>query len=189
MLAATLALGALAGSAIASSLTSPVDAMNMFTKRISSGCSTSGPTSCHNTTRQTDLCCFESPGVRAPSSQGVERVADAGVCVGSSSPDPVLGHQSLDWPLEQLDHSRCVDVVAGGSSRLLTLSDNAQVFGPTSPYSSDASFCVPRSYFWIRSCDGTFTENCDSSRDYTDIAGVRHSFLGIRLRAHRLHSS
>jgi ribonuclease T2 len=27
-------------------------------------CGTSGPASCQNTTVQTDLCCFESPGVR-----------------------------------------------------------------------------------------------------------------------------
>ena len=30
-----------------------------------SGCLTGGPQSCHNTTTQTDLCCFEAPGVSA----------------------------------------------------------------------------------------------------------------------------
>ena len=30
-----------------------------------SGCLTDGPQSCHNTTAQTDLCCFEAPGVSA----------------------------------------------------------------------------------------------------------------------------
>ena len=65
MLAATLALGAaLAGTAVAGpSPFTPLGPMDLF-KRISSGCSTSGPASCHNTTKETDLCCFESPGVR-----------------------------------------------------------------------------------------------------------------------------
>ena len=31
--------------------------------RASSGCPTGGQISCHNTTTQTNLCCFESPGV------------------------------------------------------------------------------------------------------------------------------
>ncbi len=30
-----------------------------------SGCLTDGPLSCHNTTAQSDLCCFEAPGVSA----------------------------------------------------------------------------------------------------------------------------
>ena len=30
-----------------------------------SGCSTTGPLSCHNTTVQDDLCCFNAPGVSA----------------------------------------------------------------------------------------------------------------------------
>jgi hypothetical protein len=32
-------------------------------------CGTNGETSCQNTTVQTDLCCFESPGVRQPKSR------------------------------------------------------------------------------------------------------------------------
>lgn len=53
----------LAGFAYASPFFSPaLGPMDLF-KRISSGCGTSGPASCHNLTRETDLCCFESPGV------------------------------------------------------------------------------------------------------------------------------
>ena len=64
MLSAALLLAALGGLSWAyPSGTTPFDDMHVF-KRISSGCGTSGQTSCHNTTRQTDLCCFESPGVR-----------------------------------------------------------------------------------------------------------------------------
>lgn len=66
MLAIALSLAALGGLALASPTTTPVDAMHLF-KRISSGCGTSGQTSCHNTTKQTNLCCFESPGVSPPS--------------------------------------------------------------------------------------------------------------------------
>lgn len=41
-------------------------------KRISSTCSgTSLQTSCHNTTKQTNSCCFESPGVSAYSETNV----------------------------------------------------------------------------------------------------------------------
>ena len=63
MFAALVILGAIAGSALASPNVSPVGYNDLF-KRISSWCSTSGPASCHNTTRETDLCCFEAPGVR-----------------------------------------------------------------------------------------------------------------------------
>lgn len=106
--AAALALGALAGAALAEpSLTSPVDAMNLFSKRISSGCSTSGAASCHNTTRETDLCCFESPGVRPSCFVRGERCADP-TRAGSAPPDAVLGHGPLNGPVKQLDHPRCV---------------------------------------------------------------------------------
>ncbi|KAI0718938.1 ribonuclease T2 [Cerioporus squamosus] len=114
MLAATLALGALAGFTIATpSLTTPVDAMNLFSKRISSGCSTSGPASCHNTTKETDLCCFESPG---------------GLLL-----------QTQFW-------------------------DTNPSTGPSNSWTIHG--------LWPDNCDGTFTENCDSSRDYTDIADL-----------------
>jgi ribonuclease T2 len=58
-----LAGAALSTSVAAVAFGSPADTHNLF-KRLSSGCSTSGPASCHNTTKQTDLCCFEAPGVR-----------------------------------------------------------------------------------------------------------------------------
>ncbi|KAI0756483.1 ribonuclease T2 [Daedaleopsis nitida] len=113
MLAATLAMGALAGWAVATpSFTSPVDSVNLF-KRISSGCSTSGQASCHNTTKQTDLCCFESPGGLLLQTQFWDT-------------DPSTG-PSDSWTIHGL---------------------------------------------WPDNCDGTFTENCDASRAYTDIAGL-----------------
>ncbi|KAI0800756.1 ribonuclease T2 [Fomes fomentarius] len=113
MLAATLALGALAGSAIAlPPLTSPVDSMSLF-KRVSSGCSTSGQTSCHNTTAQANSCCFESPGGLLLQTQFWDT-------------DPSTG-PSNSWTIHGL---------------------------------------------WPDNCDGTFEENCDSSRAYTDIAGL-----------------
>ncbi|EJF67147.1 ribonuclease T2 [Dichomitus squalens LYAD-421 SS1] len=114
MLAATLALGvALAGTAVAgpSPFTS-VGPLDLF-KRISSGCSTSGPASCHNTTKQTDLCCFESPG---------------GLLL-----------QTQFW-------------------------DTNPSTGPANSWTIHG--------LWPDNCDGTFSENCDSSRDYTDIAGL-----------------
>ena len=36
---------------------------NILHRAASSGCPTTGPLSCHNATVQSDLCCFESPGV------------------------------------------------------------------------------------------------------------------------------
>ncbi|KAI0639927.1 ribonuclease T2 [Trametes polyzona] len=106
---ATVALGALAGSALAAS---SVDYANLF-KRISSGCSTNGPASCHNTTRQADTCCFESPGGLLLQTQFWDT-------------DPSTG-PSNSWTIHGL---------------------------------------------WPDNCDGTFTENCDPSRDYTDIASL-----------------
>ncbi|THG94257.1 hypothetical protein EW026_g7177 [Hermanssonia centrifuga] len=86
--------------------------MDLF-KRISSGCGTSGQTSCHNTTKQTNSCCFESPGGLLLQTQFWDT-------------DPSTG-PSDSWTIHGL---------------------------------------------WPDNCDGTFTENCDSSRDYTDIAGL-----------------
>ncbi|TCD64320.1 ribonuclease T2-like [Steccherinum ochraceum] len=55
-------LASLASVAFASPFQSPSLApMDLF-KRVSSGCSTSGQASCHNTSHVSDLCCFESPG-------------------------------------------------------------------------------------------------------------------------------
>ncbi|KAI0783293.1 ribonuclease T2 [Abortiporus biennis] len=112
MLGSAIALTALAAYSLATPLTSPVDSMNLF-KRISSGCSTSGSASCHNTTKQTDLCCFESPG---------------GLLL-----------QTQFW-------------------------DTNPTTGPSNSWTIHG--------LWPDNCDGTFSENCDSSRDYTNIAGL-----------------
>jgi hypothetical protein len=55
------------------------------------GCSTTGPASCHNTTVQSNLCCFESPGVSSNIIPALSMVvmpfitgtvaADAGTCL------------------------------------------------------------------------------------------------------------
>ncbi|KAF9469820.1 ribonuclease T2 [Collybia nuda] len=59
---ALLVLG-LAGYAAASPYSSSIDTLNLFGARaISSGCSTTGTASCHNTTAVSNLCCFEAPG-------------------------------------------------------------------------------------------------------------------------------
>ncbi|GJE89611.1 ribonuclease T2-like protein [Phanerochaete sordida] len=115
MLAAALALGSLAGATLATPFFSPVDAMNLFSRnaQISSGCSTSGPASCHNTTKETNLCCFESPGGLLLQTQFWDT-------------DPSTG-PSDSWTIHGL---------------------------------------------WPDNCDGTFSENCDASRDYTNIAGL-----------------
>ncbi|KAI0695632.1 ribonuclease T2 [Cytidiella melzeri] len=82
-------------------------------KRVSSGCGTSGPASCTNTTKETNLCCFEAPGGLLLQTQFWDT-------------DPSTG-PSDSWTIHGL---------------------------------------------WPDHCDGTFSENCDSSRDYTDIAGL-----------------
>ncbi|KAI0931524.1 hypothetical protein AcW2_000398 [Taiwanofungus camphoratus] len=55
-------LAALAGSSLASPYIDSMDSMSLFQRSLSSGCSTSGPASCQNTTVEQDLCCFEAPG-------------------------------------------------------------------------------------------------------------------------------
>lgn len=63
----TLLLLGLTGYVAASPFSSPVDTLNLFGARagsINSGCSTTGTASCHNATAASNLCCFESPGVR-----------------------------------------------------------------------------------------------------------------------------
>ncbi|KAM5536034.1 hypothetical protein V8D89_010292 [Ganoderma adspersum] len=113
MLAATLALGAaLAGSAAAGPSPVSVSPLDLF-KRVSSGCSTSGPASCHNTTTEKDLCCFESPG---------------GLLL-----------QTQFW-------------------------DTNPSTGPSNSWTIHG--------LWPDNCDGTFTESCDASRAYTDIASL-----------------
>ncbi|CDO73108.1 hypothetical protein BN946_scf185007.g162 [Trametes cinnabarina] len=112
MLGAFVLLGSVLGSTLATPYTSPVGYMDLF-KRISSGCSTTGPASCHNTTRETDLCCFEAPGGLLLQTQFWDT-------------DPSTG-PSNSWTIHGL---------------------------------------------WPDNCDGSFTENCDPSRDYTNIAGL-----------------
>ncbi|KAI0348284.1 ribonuclease T2 [Trametopsis cervina] len=62
MVASLVLLGSLAALSAASPLLTPaLGPMDLF-KRVSSGCGTSGVASCTNTTKQTNSCCFESPG-------------------------------------------------------------------------------------------------------------------------------
>ncbi|KAI0332882.1 RNase Gf29 [Cubamyces sp. BRFM 1775] len=112
MFSALVTLGAMAGAALASSQVILVDYDNLF-KQISSGCSTSGPASCHNNTEETNLCCFEAPG---------------GVLLQTQlwDTDPPSG-PSNSWTIHGL---------------------------------------------WPDHCDGTFSENCDSSRDYSNLASL-----------------
>ncbi|EIN13900.1 ribonuclease T2 [Punctularia strigosozonata HHB-11173 SS5] len=62
MLAASLVLGALAAPSLAFPLFSSYEPFELF-KRISSGCSTTGTASCHNSTVVKDTCCFEANGL------------------------------------------------------------------------------------------------------------------------------
>ncbi|EKM84050.1 hypothetical protein AGABI1DRAFT_32412 [Agaricus bisporus var. burnettii JB137-S8] len=59
-----IVLGVWVSVAAAIALQSPVGRTSLLDRSasISSGCSTSGPTSCHNTSPVSDTCCFESPG-------------------------------------------------------------------------------------------------------------------------------
>ncbi|KAF8496987.1 ribonuclease T2-like protein [Hysterangium stoloniferum] len=82
--------------------------------RASSGCSTNGVISCHNTTVISNLCCFESPGGLLLQTQFWD----------TSGPGTAL---PTTWTVHGL---------------------------------------------WPDSCDTTFTENCDPSRAYTDIATI-----------------
>ncbi|KAH8099754.1 ribonuclease T2 [Cristinia sonorae] len=91
------------------------DPVNLF-KRISSGCSTTGPASCHNTTHVSDLCCFESPG---------------GLLL-----------QTQFW-------------------------DTNPSTGPSDSWTIHG--------LWPDNCDGTFGQDCDPSRAYTDIADLLSS--------------
>ncbi|KAK7695044.1 hypothetical protein QCA50_002232 [Cerrena zonata] len=110
MLGAAALVLALGGAAMATPLTSPVDAMHLF-KRISSGCSTSGALSCSSSAAGS--CCFESPG---------------GLLL-----------QTQFW-------------------------DFNPSTGPSDSWTIHG--------LWPDNCDGTFEENCDSSRAYTNIAGL-----------------
>lgn len=81
--------------------------------RAGSTCPSGGQQSCHNTTRVTDTCCFETPGGLLLQTQFWDT-------------DPSTG-PSDSWTIHGL---------------------------------------------WPDNCDTTFTENCDPSRAYTDIAGI-----------------
>ncbi|KAI8981149.1 ribonuclease T2 [Trametes punicea] len=114
MLGAIVLLGAFATYALASSYLNmtPIGYTDLF-EQISSGCSTNAPASCHNTTRETNLCCFEAPG---------------GLIL-----------QTQFW-------------------------DTNPSTGPSNSWTIHG--------LWPDNCDGSFRENCDPSRDYTDIAGL-----------------
>ncbi|KAF8464979.1 ribonuclease T2 [Gautieria morchelliformis] len=102
--------------AVARSGTSGLD-LDVSLPRIfprASSCPISGQVSCHNTTTQGDLCCFESPGGLLLQTQFWD-TSGPGVNLPSS------------WTVHGL---------------------------------------------WPDNCDGTFTQNCDPSRDYTDIASI-----------------
>ncbi|KAI0059463.1 ribonuclease [Artomyces pyxidatus] len=78
---------------------------------VDSGCGTSGPVSCSNTTAEKNLCCFQAPG---------------GLLL-----------QTQFW-------------------------DTNPSTGPSNSWTIHG--------LWPDNCDGTYQENCDSSRDYTDIS-------------------
>ncbi|KZO93975.1 ribonuclease Le37 [Calocera viscosa TUFC12733] len=59
MLSAVVAIASLLATVPASPLVSHLDAGSLFGR---TSCGTNTPLSCHNTTKQTNLCCFESPG-------------------------------------------------------------------------------------------------------------------------------
>ena len=55
-------IGTFASVAVASPFVTPVEPAAL-SAQLSTSCGASGEASCHNTTEQTNLCCFESPGV------------------------------------------------------------------------------------------------------------------------------
>jgi ribonuclease T2 len=100
-LIAALATSALAGPRIGSSTDAITPLRSPFDSLISSSCSTSGTTSCHNTTAVSNTCCFEANGL----------LQQVQVSLGFGTPLPlvsklclwtVLGHFTHHWPLEQL---------------------------------------------------------------------------------------
>ncbi|KAJ7754938.1 ribonuclease [Mycena maculata] len=115
MLALTLLAG-LAGSSFATPFFSPWNAEELFKRAdsfISSGCSSTGTASCQNTTKETDLCCFQAPGGQLLQVQFWDT-------------EPSTG-PSNSWTIHGL---------------------------------------------WPDHCDGTFDQNCDTSRAYTDIGSA-----------------
>lgn len=117
-------IGVLVTGSLASPLFTELGPMDLF-KRASSSCGSNVQTSCHNSTRQTNLCCFEAPGVRFSVSQSFVST-DGELCqrafccrhrfdFNQVRRDlvrlimfPVLGHRSFDWSFKQLDYSWCV---------------------------------------------------------------------------------
>ncbi|KAJ3901067.1 ribonuclease Le37 [Lentinula edodes] len=87
---------------------------------ISSGCSTTGTASCHNTSAVSNTCCFEAPGGLILQTQACARFWDT---------DPSTG-PSNSWTIHGL---------------------------------------------WPDNCDGTFSENCDPSRDQSAITSLLES--------------
>ncbi|KDR85702.1 hypothetical protein GALMADRAFT_234739 [Galerina marginata CBS 339.88] len=102
----------LAGTALGVALNSHVGTSQLFDRSelLSSGCSTTGTQSCHNTSSVSNLCCFEAPG---------------GLLL-----------QTQFW-------------------------DTNPSTGPSDSWTIHG--------LWPDHCDTTFSENCDSSRDYTGI--------------------
>ncbi|KAF8910107.1 ribonuclease [Gymnopilus junonius] len=111
MLTSFLLSSGLVGTAL---LSSHAATSNLFERSslVSSGCSTSGAASCHNTSSVSNLCCFESPG---------------GLLL-----------QTQFW-------------------------DTNPSTGPVNSWTIHVTVSEC-------SCDTTFSENCDSSRDYTGIS-------------------
>ncbi|PPQ73380.1 hypothetical protein CVT26_015483 [Gymnopilus dilepis] len=113
MLTSLLLSSGLLGTALGAAFNPHVGTSSLFERSalVSSGCGTSGPASCHNTTRETNLCCFESPG---------------GLLL-----------QTQFW-------------------------DTNPSTGPVNSWTIHG--------LWPDHCDTTFSENCDSSRDYTGLS-------------------
>ncbi|KAF8808085.1 RNase Irp1 [Phlegmacium glaucopus] len=109
----SLLFSTLIGVALATPFLGQTDSLNPFKRSSSldSGCSTTGPVSCQNTSVVSNLCCFESPG---------------GLLL-----------QTQFW-------------------------DTNPSTGPTDSWTIHG--------LWPDSCDTTFSENCDPSRDYTGIS-------------------
>ncbi|PPQ67928.1 hypothetical protein CVT25_000340 [Psilocybe cyanescens] len=112
VIASFLFSSSLLGTALAAALNSHFGTSELFDRSalLSSGCSTTGTTSCQNTSSVSNLCCFEAPG---------------GLLL-----------QTQFW-------------------------DTNPSTGPSDSWTIHG--------LWPDHCDTTFSENCDSSRDYTGI--------------------
>ncbi|KAL0951602.1 hypothetical protein HGRIS_008280 [Hohenbuehelia grisea] len=110
-----LVLAAAARLSLAVPFFTPFEGLDLVNRAgaISSGCSTTGAASCHNTSSVSNLCCFEAPG---------------GLLL-----------QTQFW-------------------------DTNPSTGPSDSWTIHG--------LWPDNCDTTFSQNCDPSRAYTDIAGL-----------------